>query len=467
MVGLSCVGTFEWVLKQGSKRFLVDVNRVCGRAIDMLRLERVRLEEVEDLVRKVMIAVEGLRRAPVLAQGANAPHERLAAAWNRMQRLLLHHLYETIPGGHLDPDAPSGPTEDGVELPLRSWAERRHRETMTHLDILTHVLLSGASGNRPPGPSVSAATEPVAVLGSSGRPVSAIAVGKDRFAVGRGGVSPGGTERFELVCGTFASVAGITRPLPQSAGFPAATRIGGLEGWNDLLARSMPESNAVELGDWGESVPGRYVWERGVLDPGLLGIVVVNGVPHVVLASIDTDGCSTLTMWDRRQPLSGAVVLTTIEGRVEAFASRVGAGIACLVKGSNATSVVLIRAGRAVLTTPFGVPLKALAFAPDGTLWCLEEDGTAGTWDTQAGKYMRRRPFAAVGRFVVTAGGDLIGITTEARLMVARASDTSPVRAMTGRTSVCALAASPGGEFLMLGHGDGSVHFLDVRSSMA
>ncbi|MBL9127216.1 MAG: MotA/TolQ/ExbB proton channel family protein, partial [Verrucomicrobiales bacterium] len=306
----------------------------------------------------------------VLAREGGIPIERSAAARNRLYQLLSSHVYEPIPGAVPDPEGPPGRTVTGREAPLRSRFERRHAETMAYLEIVTRLLLLESKGVGSRDKSGAGGAEFVPVLAATGRPVSAMTLNDARFAVARGSVGSDDGEAFELVCGTWMRVAGFVRPIASTPGLRTRDRVAGLQGWNGFLARSIQGSATVELGDWGVGLPHAFACDRGNLDSGLLGILGIRGVPHPVAVVVDDRGRSTWVQWDGTAPNREGTALATMEERVEAFATRPGAEIGCLVRGAKGISVVLLGAGRSLSTTPFSVALKALAFAPDAVLWC-------------------------------------------------------------------------------------------------
>lgn len=473
LAGGLVVGTVYFLLLRSVGAAWLAMEGCCREAIGRLSFgECDRLARFEAMLREGLFGVSpigaGESGTGDQAVGVLEPVEAGESVAGRLRR-----IEAGIRGGVLVVDAAGRLAVDR--------AERQHAETVAYLELLGRILTSSVAGRgRGEGGAEAWRQEPILVMEASGRPVTAMTMTTARFAVGLGGaagVSAGGEAGVggcELVGGGFVRIGAFSRPLVRSVGHGVAGRVGRLEGHSDVLVRLLPEANRLEVGDWTGGGVVSLACGEGRLEADCLGIlsgVGGAGVVAVAVAGASSNGGGTLRVvrWGLGGGGGGAglEVLATMEGRVVAFATRPGEQVAFLVRGvGGAVAVVLVRAGRAPVSTPFGVRLRALAFAPDGTLWCLEEGGTAGTWDPIAGKYVRRRGFLAVDRFVVTAGGDLVGINAEGRLMAARVSDASVVRRVGSGSNACALAISPGGEHLLIGHEDGTVLFRDASQPL-
>jgi len=132
------------------------------------------------------------------------------------------------------------------------------------------------------------------------------------------------------------------------------------------------------------------------------------------------------------------------------------------------TSSVLPRGGAAIVE-PLGDPqlhtdgeLLQLAFAPDGSLWTIEDPGILRRWDARTGRQLDWQALSDLETLwcfsddarVLASGSDDLTIW-----------DTSSGQALTSvpqRSWVTALAFAPDPSFIATGHDDGSISYWDA-----
>jgi len=403
------------------------------------------------------------------------------ASWRQqVLRILIQEFYE-VTEKQAEAIAEGERVGSSELVPLRSRHERRHQDLLVRLAFTAYLLERGnelegqtndlleAAGRGPArGPKPPPPPPVLLVLEPSGLPVDALTVTDLRFAVARQ-APPSDEGVFSIRTGTFVPQMGgrYRQPLPQDE-VSTPERAAGLCGFGDRLAYLGEKSGEIAVRGWTVekfpeacTIPGGFRSVEGAL--GLIPyqklsrlIVGIQGATEARLVAWSSDGLG---------PPPTSVV--QLQERLIAFAARPGYAVACVAGGDQGYRLHLLR-DAAPVAFAISLDVAALSSAPDGVLWFAEENGAVGIFNLNT-----RQPEI---RFKLPQKANLLALTAQDQVVAARRhtpewmllDPAEPSQPRTFRCSgpITALAISPEGENLLLGHQDGSVYYLDTRGKV-
>ena len=359
----------------------------------------------------------------------------------------------------------------GEEVPLRLRDERRHTQTRSALvvvytlmqEVLDALQRITGPGTDPPPPRVSG----IQVLEPKGSPVDAIALTNTRFAVARR--DPDDPDAYRLWTGDLGSQFGGRIVVPTVTGddMTTAQRVGALAGLDESLAYGLSGTGTFYVRKWRGGADMVYHSVPSDIHRNGLGMLELNNMRQVVIAA-QQDHAASLYAWPVDGSAPDPVEVKKLRGELRAVAARPGEALACAVQNPKGAAIIRLRSNQEPETLPAPQGVTALAFAPDGSVWCATEDGALGALGDSE---QRRRTGlklpaeeAPIDQMAVTATGQLILAPREAsKLIVVYPAGEAPLTELTYPCPVSALAATPDGRMTFIGLADGSAFCLDTR----
>ncbi|HOX02588.1 MAG TPA: hypothetical protein P5555_08790 [Candidatus Paceibacterota bacterium] len=398
------------------------------------------------------------------------------ASWRpQVLRILLQEFYE-VTDKQAEAIAQGELAGTGELVPLRSRHERRHHDLLVRLAFMAYLLERGnelegqtnellktadRSGPKPPVPPPA-----LLVLEPCGLPVDALATTSVRFAVARQ-AAPSDQGIFSIWTGTFLPQMGgrYRQPVPQDQ-VSTPERTTGLCGLGDRLAYLCEKSGEIAVRGWAvDEFPEQCSLQGGFLPvQGALGIIPYQKLQQLIVG-VQGATEARLLAWSADGLGPPPAPVACLRDTLTVFAARPGYAVACVAGGDKGYRLHLLR-DSAPVEFAINLDVAAMAFAPNGALWFIEENGTVGTFslNTSEPELRFKLPQKASLLAVLAQGQIVAARRNEPELLLLDPAEPSQIRAVPCAAPITALATSPEGENLLLGHQDGSVYYIDTRN---